>query len=121
MPPVADRIAERLHHALDHHHRAGISAPTAERGLAVRGPDNPVVVLSVDNVARIAALVISDDVASHSPTPDAARQQSGSSAECGVQVVRLPAAADLDCGSHEATSVAEGETRNGTTASATTT
>ena len=71
MSPLADRIAERLHHALDHHDCAGISAPTAERGLAVGGPDNPVVVLSVKDVARIAALVISDD-GEASRSPDAA-------------------------------------------------
>ena len=72
MSPLADRIAEQLHQALDHHHRAGVSAPAAERGLAAGGPDNPVVVLSVDDVARIAALVSDHGVTSYSSAPDAA-------------------------------------------------
>ncbi len=55
MPTLADRIAARLHHALDHHDRAGISTPAAERGLAVGGPDHPVILLTVEDVASIAA------------------------------------------------------------------
>lgn len=39
---------------------AGAQVRTAERGLVVGGPDDPVVVLTVENVARIAALVGAD-------------------------------------------------------------
>ncbi len=60
MLTLEERIAARLHEALDHHERANISAPAAERGMAVGGPDDPVLVLTVEDVARIAALVATD-------------------------------------------------------------
>jgi hypothetical protein len=56
MTIVEDGIVARLHQALDHHERADISTPTAERGLAVGGPDTPVIVLTISDVARIAAI-----------------------------------------------------------------
>jgi hypothetical protein len=55
MPTLEERIAARLHQALDHHERARIECFTAERGLAVGGPDIPIIVLTIDDVARIAA------------------------------------------------------------------
>jgi hypothetical protein len=58
MLSVEERIAARLHQALDHHERAGVSAPAAERGLAVGGPDRPVIVVTVEEVARIAAIAV---------------------------------------------------------------
>ena len=77
MSSLAEKIAARLHQALDHHQHAGTNAPAAERGVAVGRPDDPVIVLSVDDVARIASLVITDNgVASHPPTPDTTGQQS---------------------------------------------
>jgi hypothetical protein len=59
MPSLEESIVARLHQALDHHERAEIFAPTAERGLAVGGPDVPVIVLTVEDLARIAANVAS--------------------------------------------------------------
>jgi hypothetical protein len=38
MPTLEERIAARLHQALDHHERARISRFTAERGLAALRP-----------------------------------------------------------------------------------
>jgi hypothetical protein len=64
MLTVEERIAARLHEALDHHEAAGISAPAARRGLAVGGPRTPAIVLTVEDVARIAATTI-DDVEGH--------------------------------------------------------
>ena len=57
MPSLEERIAARLHEALDHHKRADISVPHAERGLAAGGPDGPVILMTVQDVARIAAEV----------------------------------------------------------------
>lgn len=55
MDSLEQRIAARLHQALDHHAGANIIAPTAERGLAAGGPDAPEIALTVQDVARIAA------------------------------------------------------------------
>jgi hypothetical protein len=60
MPTPEERIAARLHQALDHHERAGISTFTAERGMAVGGPTAPEIVLTVEDVARIAAAAVAD-------------------------------------------------------------
>ncbi len=60
MLTLEQRIAARLHNALDHHERANNFTPEARRGLAVGGPDDPVIVLTVEDVARIAALVATD-------------------------------------------------------------
>ncbi len=58
MSSLEERIAARLHRALDHHERANICTPFARRGLAVGGPDEPILVLTVEDVARIAALAV---------------------------------------------------------------
>ncbi len=60
MPITEQRIAARLHEALDHHVRADIFTLTAERGLAAGGPDAPSIRLTVEDVARIAAGVVDD-------------------------------------------------------------
>jgi hypothetical protein len=57
MDSLADRIAARLHAALDRQVAAGFVAIQAQRGLASGGPEEPVIVLTVDDVARIAAQV----------------------------------------------------------------
>jgi hypothetical protein len=58
---LAQRIAERLHEALDRQVGAEISVPHAERGLAAGGPDQPIIALTVEEVARIAARVARDN------------------------------------------------------------
>jgi hypothetical protein len=60
MPTPEELIADRLHQALDHHERARFSTLTAERGLAVGGPTAPDIVLTVEEVARIAAAAVAD-------------------------------------------------------------
>jgi hypothetical protein len=55
MPTLEQRIAARPHQVLDHQERTRISSPTAERGMAVGGPDAPEIVLTVEDVARLAA------------------------------------------------------------------
>jgi hypothetical protein len=62
---MEERIVTRLHQALDQLSAAGVEAPTAERGLCVGGPDNPIIVLTVDDVSRIAALAARGDALSH--------------------------------------------------------
>jgi hypothetical protein len=52
---LADRIAERLNEALDAKVSSEIFVGHAERGLAAGGPEYPVIALTVDEVARIAA------------------------------------------------------------------
>jgi hypothetical protein len=61
MPTPEERIDARLHQALDHHERARISKLTAERGMAVGGPTTPDIVLTVEDVARIATAAIADN------------------------------------------------------------
>ena len=56
MATLEQRIATRLHAVLDHQVRTGISSPTAQRGMAVGGPDAPEIVLTVEDVARLAAI-----------------------------------------------------------------
>jgi hypothetical protein len=60
MPTAEERIVARLHQALDHHERAGVSRPTAERGMAIGGPSAPDIVLTVEDVARVAAAAMAD-------------------------------------------------------------
>jgi hypothetical protein len=60
MPTLEEHIAARLHQALDHHERACISTFAAERGLAVGGPDTPDILLTVEDVARVAAAAVAD-------------------------------------------------------------
>lgn len=57
---LAEKIAARLNAALTHHQRAGITKPAERRGMAVGGPDDPRIVLSMEDVARIAALTSED-------------------------------------------------------------
>ena len=57
MAALEQRIATRLPEVLDHRERTGISAPTAERGMAVGGQDAPKIVLTVEEFARIATAV----------------------------------------------------------------
>jgi hypothetical protein len=54
---LADRIAEQLHEALDRQVAAEINVGHAERGLAAGGPEEPIIALTVEEVARIAARV----------------------------------------------------------------
>ena len=60
MPTIEERIAARLHEALDHQQRADVFALTAERGLAAGGPEAPNIQLTVEDVARIAAMAVAD-------------------------------------------------------------
>ncbi len=55
MPMLEQRIAARVHEVLDHQERTRISTPTAQRGMAIGGPDAPDIVLTVEEVARLAA------------------------------------------------------------------
>jgi hypothetical protein len=57
MATLEERIFARLSEALSHHSGARITAPDARCGLATGGPDNPVIRLTVQDVARIAAQV----------------------------------------------------------------
>jgi hypothetical protein len=61
MPTPAERIAARLHQALDHHERVRISKFTAERGMAVGGPTALDIALNVEDVTRIAMAAIADN------------------------------------------------------------
>jgi hypothetical protein len=54
---LADRIAESLNAALDSKVAAEIFVGHAERGLAAGGPEEPIIALTVEEVARIAARV----------------------------------------------------------------
>jgi hypothetical protein len=58
---LEERIAERLRHVLDMLAATGVMCPTAERGLCVQGPDTPTIVLTVEDVARLAALEASGE------------------------------------------------------------
>lgn len=54
MTSLQERIQARLELALIHQERAGFEVDAA-RGLATGGPDAPVIRLSLEDVARIAA------------------------------------------------------------------
>lgn len=56
MTSLQERIYAQLELALVHHERAGIES-LGRRGLAGGGPDEPVIRLSLQDVARIAASV----------------------------------------------------------------
>jgi hypothetical protein len=58
---LGDQIAARLHEVLDGHLRSGFSAPGAERGLAACDGEFIAVVLTVEDVAGIAALVVAEN------------------------------------------------------------
>jgi hypothetical protein len=64
---LADRIAESLHAALDRQVGAEIFVGHAERGLAAGGPEFPVIALTVEEVARIAARVARESRAAENP------------------------------------------------------
>jgi hypothetical protein len=57
---LAEAIAEALNAALDRNVGAEIMVGHAERGLAAGGPDEPLIALTIDEVARIAARVARD-------------------------------------------------------------
>jgi hypothetical protein len=57
---LANRIAEALNAALDRNVSSEIFVGHAERGLAAGGPEEPVIALTIDEVARIAARVARD-------------------------------------------------------------
>ncbi|MFF5084019.1 hypothetical protein ACFY36_43790 [Actinoplanes sp. NPDC000266] len=61
---LAKLIADRLHETLDQRVAAEIHAPHVERGLAAGGPDEPIIAITVEEVARIAARVARDAQAS---------------------------------------------------------
>ena len=63
MTTLAEKIAARLGLALIHQERAAFEVHWARRGLATGGPDNLVVRLTVEDVARIAAQVAEEHVA----------------------------------------------------------
>ncbi|GAB1691238.1 hypothetical protein [Krasilnikovia sp. M28-CT-15] len=71
MSDLAQRIAARLHETLDQRVGAEISVGHAERGLAAGGPDFPIIALTVEEVARIAARVVRETEAEAAPGPDA--------------------------------------------------
>jgi hypothetical protein len=72
MASLEERISARLHQVLDQLAAAGMSAPSMERGLSVRGPDQPEILLSVADVARIAAQEVArpetDDFGAYDPS-----------------------------------------------------
>jgi hypothetical protein len=63
MNELADRIAEKLHEALDEKVSSEINVGHVERGLAAGGPEEPIIALTVEEVARIAARVARDTAA----------------------------------------------------------
>jgi hypothetical protein len=54
------RIAARLELALLHQERGGFEVPDARRGLATGGPDDLIIRLAVEDVARIAARAVDE-------------------------------------------------------------
>ena len=71
MSTTEDRIAVRLYAALNHHMTGETTAPVAAHGLAVGGPDNPRIVLTIEDVARIAAAAVADATTATIPLPRA--------------------------------------------------
>ncbi|MEV4351210.1 hypothetical protein AB0J83_42675 [Actinoplanes sp. NPDC049596] len=57
MTDLAQRIADRLHETLDQRVATDFHIPHVERGLAAGGPDEPIIAITVEEVARIAARV----------------------------------------------------------------
>jgi hypothetical protein len=55
MPTLQQQIAARLHQAAEHRHAAGIEVPFATRGHIVEATTDPVIVLTINDIARIAA------------------------------------------------------------------
>ena len=58
---LSDRIQARLELALQHQERVQIERPEARSGLATGGPDAPVIRLTMEDIARIAAEVAAED------------------------------------------------------------
>jgi hypothetical protein len=73
---LADRIAESLHAALDRQVGAEIFVGHAERGLAAGGPEFPVIALTVEEVARIAARVARESSARESSARESSARES---------------------------------------------
>ncbi|MCM4077524.1 hypothetical protein [Paractinoplanes hotanensis] len=61
MNELAQRIAEALNEALDQRVATDYYVGHVERGLAAGGPEEPIIALTVDEVARIAARAARDD------------------------------------------------------------
>lgn len=59
MASLQERIHTRLEWALAHQERAGCET-FGQQGLASGGPDDPVIRLSLEDVARIASLAIEE-------------------------------------------------------------
>lgn len=97
MASLEERIAARLHQALDRLAAAGMSAPSAERGLAVGGPDQPEILLSVADVARIVAQEVTrpegDDFGAYDPSLGMAITEAGKArarAKLDAAAARMP-------------------------------
>ncbi|TDO32267.1 hypothetical protein [Paractinoplanes brasiliensis] len=60
MTELAQRIADALNEALDQRVATDYFAGHVERGLADGGPDEPIIAMTVDEVARIAARTARD-------------------------------------------------------------
>ncbi|WP_250034846.1 hypothetical protein [Paractinoplanes maris] len=60
MTELAQQIAEALNEALDQRVATDHHLRHVERGLAAGGPDEPIIALTVDEVARIAARTARD-------------------------------------------------------------
>jgi hypothetical protein len=65
MTSLQETIQARIEAALLHHEHAGIYAPAERRGLATGGPDQPVIRLSLHDVARVAAQAAEDWAVGH--------------------------------------------------------
>jgi hypothetical protein len=61
MNELAQRIAEALNEALDQRVATDYYVGHVERGLAAGGPEEPIIALTVDEVARIAARAARDN------------------------------------------------------------
>ncbi|WP_412746170.1 hypothetical protein [Krasilnikovia sp. MM14-A1004] len=78
MTDLAQRIADRLHETLDQRVGAEINVGHAERGLAAGGPDFPIIALTVEEVARIAARVVRETAdAAATPSDTATAPEAG--------------------------------------------
>ena len=72
MNELAQRIAEALNEALDQRVATDYYVGHVERGLAAGGPDEPIIALTVDEVARIAARAARDNASpARAPRHDA--------------------------------------------------
>ncbi len=60
MATLEERIAQRLHDTLTDLAAGGFSI-TKGRGLAYGGPDQPIIAMTIEDVARIAAQEAADD------------------------------------------------------------